>query len=79
MITSNRISPLRQRMIEDMTARNLGHRECQIFCVRAFCEGGFRFASVERKGISSMVSQYAWPNRAVKPQGRTATRRRRGA
>ena len=25
MTTSNRISPLRQRMIEDMTARNLGH------------------------------------------------------
>jgi hypothetical protein len=24
MTTSNRISPLRQRMIEDMTARNLG-------------------------------------------------------
>src|SRR5215471_7959084 len=25
MTTSNRISPLRQRMIEDMTGRNLGH------------------------------------------------------
>ena len=25
MTTSNRISPLRQRMIEDMAARKLGH------------------------------------------------------
>jgi hypothetical protein len=34
MSTTNTISPLRQRMIEDMTARNLGHHSRRSHIVR---------------------------------------------
>jgi hypothetical protein len=36
MSTSNTVSPLRQRMIEDMTARNLGHHTQRSHTGRAY-------------------------------------------
>ena len=54
-------------------------RECQKFCVRGFCEGGFPLWSHREFGISGTVGQFAWPHRAVKTRSRVAARRRRGA
>ena len=55
-------------------------RDCQIICVRDFREGGLRFVvSIEIEASEGMVSQFAWLQRAVKPQGRVAACRRRGA
>ena len=61
-------------------ADRVAQRDCQIICVRDFREGGFRFVvSIENAASEGMVSQFAWLQRAVKPQGRVAACRRRGA
>src|SRR5262249_33492680 len=44
----------------------MGHAkwECQILCVRDFCERQFAFACSDMEGINGMVSHFAWPHRA---------------